>query len=108
MKAGCENTVFKEVIEVTEKAAETGAHAAMIVTPHYYKPRMDYVALCAHYTFLADRSPIPIILYNVPGFTGVDLEARTIIELAVRKFLAAGAKRRRDLRDIEILNRQMP
>ena len=40
------------------------------------------MALCAHYTFLADRSPIPIILYNVPGFTGVDLETRTIIELA--------------------------
>ena len=77
---GCESTA--ETLELTEKAAAAGAHAAMIVTPHYYKPRMDHVALCTHYTFLADRSPIPIILYNVPGFTGVDLEARTIIELA--------------------------
>ena len=77
---GCESTA--EALELTEKAAAAGAHAAMIVTPHYYKPRMDHVALCAHYTFLADRSPIPIILYNVPGFTGVDLEARTIMELA--------------------------
>ena len=78
---GCESTA--ETLELTEKAAAAGAHAAMIVTPHYYKPRMDHVALCAHYTFLADRSPIPIILYNVPGFTGVDLETQTIIELAV-------------------------
>ena len=77
---GCESTT--ETMVLTEKAADAGAHAAMIVTPHYYKPKMDHVALCAHYTFVADRSPIPIILYNVPGFTGVDLEARTIIELA--------------------------
>jgi 4-hydroxy-2-oxoglutarate aldolase len=77
---GCEST--QETLDLSEKAAKAGAHAAMIVTPHYYRPRMDHKALCAHYTFLADRSPIPIILYNVPGFTGVDLEARTIIELA--------------------------
>jgi 4-hydroxy-2-oxoglutarate aldolase len=77
---GCQSTT--ETLELTEKAAVAGANAAMIVTPHYYKPRMDHTALCAHYTFVADRSPIPIILYNVPGFTGVDLEARTIIELA--------------------------
>ena len=77
---GCESTA--ETLELTEKAASAGAHAAMIVTPHYYRPRMDHVALCTHYTTLADRSPIPIILYNVPGFTGVDMEAQTIIELA--------------------------
>ncbi|OQY50866.1 MAG: hypothetical protein B6240_00910, partial [Desulfobacteraceae bacterium 4572_87] len=77
---GCEST--SETLELTEKAAVAGAHATMIVTPHYYKPRMNHTALCAHYTFVADRSPIPIILYNVPGFTGIDLEARTIIELA--------------------------
>jgi len=77
---GCEST--SETLELTEEAAKAGADAAMIVTPHYYRPRMDHTALCAHYTFLADRSPIPIILYNVPGFTGVDLEPRTIIELA--------------------------
>ena len=77
---GCESTA--ETLELTEKAAEAGARAAMIVTPHYYRPRMDHVALCTHYTTLADRSPIPIILYNVPGFTGVDMEAQTIIELA--------------------------
>ncbi|MCP4578958.1 MAG: dihydrodipicolinate synthase family protein [Deltaproteobacteria bacterium] len=77
---GCESTT--ETLELTEKAAATGAHAAMIVTPHYYKPKMDHTALCSHYIFVADRSPIPIILYNVPGFTGVDLTARTIMELA--------------------------
>jgi 4-hydroxy-2-oxoglutarate aldolase len=54
----------------------------MVLTPHYYKSRMDHTALAAHYTAIADRSAIPIILYNVPAFTGLDLTARTIMELA--------------------------
>jgi 4-hydroxy-2-oxoglutarate aldolase len=77
---GCEST--GETLELTEKAATLGANAAMIVTPHYYKPRMDRRALVTHYTRIADRSPIPIILYNVPAFTGIDLSAEIIIELA--------------------------
>ena len=77
---GCESSM--ETIELTEKAAGLGANAVMVVTPHYYKSRMDHRALVMHYTMIADRSPIPIILYNVPVFTGIDLSAETIIELA--------------------------
>ena len=77
---GCEATV--ETLELTEKAAQCGADAAMVVTPHYYKGKMDHRALLAHYTFLADRSPIPIVLYNVPANTGVDMTAETMIALA--------------------------
>ena len=78
--AGCEAT--GRTIELTEKAAALGAHAAMVVTPHYYKGKMDHRALVRHYTAIADRSPIPIILYNAPASTGVDMTAETIIELA--------------------------
>jgi len=77
---GCNST--GETVELTEEAAHLGANAAMVVTPHYYKPRMDHKALVVHYTTIADKSPIPIILYNVPAFTGIDLSAGTIIELA--------------------------
>ncbi|NIS67705.1 MAG: dihydrodipicolinate synthase family protein [Proteobacteria bacterium] len=77
---GCEST--SNTIELTEKAARFGADAAMVVTPHYYKPRMDHRALVRHYEMIADHSPIPIILYNVPAFTGIDLAAETIIDLA--------------------------
>ncbi len=77
---GCDAT--GETVELTEEAARLGADAAMVVTPHYYKARMDHQALVTHYTTIADRSPIPIILYNVPAFTGIDLSAETIIELA--------------------------
>jgi len=76
---GCEATW--ETVELTEKAARFGAPAAMVVTPHYYKARMDHRALVGHYTTIADHSPIPIILYNVPASTGIDLSAETIIEL---------------------------
>ncbi|UCF81958.1 MAG: dihydrodipicolinate synthase family protein [Desulfobacteraceae bacterium] len=77
---GCESSI--ETIELTEKAANVGAHAAMVVTPHYYRARMDHRSLVTHYTMIADRSPIPIILYNVPGFTGIDLSVETVNELA--------------------------
>jgi 4-hydroxy-2-oxoglutarate aldolase len=77
---GCESTT--ETLELTEKASALGANAAMVVTPHYYKARMDRRALVTHYTTIADRSPIPILLYNVPAFTGIDLSAEIIIELA--------------------------
>ena len=77
---GCNST--GETVKLTEKAARLGANAAMVVTPYYYKAGMDHKALVIHYTDIADRSPIPIILYNVPAFTGIDLSAETIIELA--------------------------
>ena len=77
---GCNST--GETVKLTEKAARLGANAAMVVTPYYYKARMDHKALVVHYTAIADESPIPIILYNVPAFTGIDLSADTIIELA--------------------------
>lgn len=77
---GCEST--RETVAMTEEAAERGAQAAMVVTPHYYKGRMSHKALVEHYTALADGASIPIILYNVPAFTGVDLPAETIVELS--------------------------
>jgi 4-hydroxy-2-oxoglutarate aldolase len=77
---GCESTI--ETLELTEKAARLGANAAMVVTPHYYKARMNHGAQVTHYTMIADHSPIPIIIYNVPAFTGIDLGVETITELA--------------------------
>ncbi|MFW6056407.1 MAG: dihydrodipicolinate synthase family protein [Chloroflexota bacterium] len=77
---GCEST--EETLELTEEAAGLGADAALIVTPHYYKSRMDRRALVTHYTTIADRSPIPVILYNVPASTGLDMGADVVIELS--------------------------
>ncbi|MCL5962721.1 MAG: dihydrodipicolinate synthase family protein [Chloroflexi bacterium] len=77
---GAEST--RETVAMTRKVADLGCHAAIVVTPHYYKPRMDSAALINHYLTVAESSPIPIVLYSMPTFTGVDPDASTIIKLA--------------------------
>ena len=80
--AGTGAEATRATLRLTKMAAENGADAAIIVTPCYYKPSMTGEALFQHYTTIADASPIPIILYNVPNYTGVELTADTVIRLA--------------------------
>lgn len=72
----------REAIDLTKRAAHIGADAALIVTPHYYRNQMNAVAWTLHYRALADASPIPILIYNVPALTTVEIDASTVIELA--------------------------
>jgi len=76
---GCEST--GETIALTRSAADAGADAALVITPSFYASRMTPQALVAHYESIAGASPIPIIVYNVPKFTGIDLDAATIARL---------------------------
>ncbi len=78
--AGAEST--RAALALARRAAELGADAAMIVTPWYYKSQMSGAALINHYRVVADSSPIPIVLYNMPASTGIDLDAATVIQLA--------------------------
>jgi len=66
----------------TKAAANLGAEVALVLTPHYYKAQMTAEALRRHYLALADASTIPLLLYQVPRFTGLELPVDTIIELA--------------------------
>jgi 4-hydroxy-2-oxoglutarate aldolase len=77
---GAESTA--ETIERTKRAAELGYHAALVKTPYYYKPSYKPDVLIAHYRRVADASPIPVMLYSVPQFTGVALEAPEVAVLA--------------------------
>lgn len=77
---GCEST--RQTIELTRQAAETGANAALVVTPHYYAPKMTPDSLVRHYRAVADASPIPILIYNVPKFTNVNVDAATLGRVA--------------------------
>ncbi|MBV8052037.1 MAG: dihydrodipicolinate synthase family protein [Acidobacteriaceae bacterium] len=71
-----------ETVRLTEYAAELGYDIAMVRTPHYYKTQMKPTNLLAFYRFVADRSPLPVIIYNFPQATGYDIPAELVIELA--------------------------
>jgi 4-hydroxy-2-oxoglutarate aldolase len=71
-----------ETLRLTEYAAELGYDVAMVRTPHYYKKQMAPANILAFYRTVADRSGLPIIIYNFPQATGYDIPADVVIELA--------------------------
>lgn len=77
---GCEAT--RETIWLTQQAARLGADAALVVTPAYYQPEMTSDNLVRHYWAVADASPVPVVMYNVPKFTNVDMDAATVVRAA--------------------------
>lgn len=77
---GAESTA--ETIERTKRAAELGYDAALVKTPYYYKPVYKPEVYFQHYRRVADASPIPVLLYSVPQFTGVALEPPEVIALS--------------------------
>jgi len=78
--SGMEST--RDTIDLTRRMAQAGADVALVVTPCYYRGRMTAAALEQHYRQVADASPIPVMLYNVPANTGLDLPAQAAINLA--------------------------
>ena len=78
--AGCES--LQATLRLTKKAAEAGCEAALILTPWYYKGGMNNDVLKAYFIELADKSPIPVILYNMPRNTGVEMNSALISELS--------------------------
>src|SRR6185369_12671010 len=71
-----------ETIKLCEYSAELGYDAAMVRTPHYYKMAMTSTAMLTFYRTVADRSPLPVIIYNFPPATGYDIPAEVVIDLA--------------------------
>jgi 4-hydroxy-2-oxoglutarate aldolase len=72
----------RATIELTKRAADAGCAAALIVTPFYYKNSMTADALKKHYDMLADQSPIPVMIYNVPANTGFNITPNIVAEIA--------------------------
>jgi 4-hydroxy-2-oxoglutarate aldolase len=71
-----------ETLRLTEYAAGLGYDVAMVRTPHYFRKQMQAANLLAFYRFVADRSPLPVMIYNFPQATGYDIPAELVIELA--------------------------
>ena len=78
---GSNNTA--EAIELTNHACEKGADAALVVTPYYNKPNQE--GLYAHYKAIAENSDIPIVIYNIPGRSIVDMNLETMNKLFLIK-----------------------
>jgi 4-hydroxy-2-oxoglutarate aldolase len=69
-------------LEMTKRAAAAGCDAALIVTPFYYKNSMTGEAFKKHYFTIADQSPIPVMIYNVPANTGLNIAPSVVAEIA--------------------------
>jgi 4-hydroxy-2-oxoglutarate aldolase len=69
-------------IAEAQRAAEAGADAVLVITPHFYRGQMTHAALAAHYETIADASPVPLVLYNIPQNTGVALSPETVARLS--------------------------
>ena len=72
----------RATIRATQRAADLGAHAAIVVHPSYYTGRMTEPILYEYYRAVSTESPIPVLVYNVPPFTGVNMPATFLARLA--------------------------
>jgi 4-hydroxy-2-oxoglutarate aldolase len=81
--AGCGDQSTRATIANCELAARASADFALVLPPSYFKGRMNSAALLAHYRAVADASPLPVVIYNMPASAaGLDLDAATICALA--------------------------
>jgi 4-hydroxy-2-oxoglutarate aldolase len=80
--AGCGHESTRATIAATRRAAAAGADAVLVKTPSVYRAHVTAAGLVSHYTAVADASPVPVLLYNFPASTGVNLTPDTVARLA--------------------------
>jgi 4-hydroxy-2-oxoglutarate aldolase len=83
---GLEST--RATVAFTRKAADLGADAALVLTPNYYKSQMTAEALRRHFEAVAEASPVPVLLYSVPAFTGLTFQPGLAATLAAHPRVA--------------------
>ena len=85
--AGTGSNNTREALELTRHAAEAGADAALLITPYYNKPNDR--GMYEHFRTIAEKCNIPIVLYNVPKRTGIDLKPDLVAKLSKVKNIVA-------------------
>jgi 4-hydroxy-tetrahydrodipicolinate synthase len=93
-------------IAATRRAATLGADAALVVAPYYNKP--DQRMLEAHYRAVADEGDLPVVVYNVPGRTGTNVNADTLLRLAEHPRIVAVKEASANLEQIMTIVRDRP
>lgn len=99
--AGAGSNSTQETIELTRYAKNAGADAALLITPYYNKPGQE--GLYQHYKTVAESVDLPLVLYNVPGRTGVDLLPATLARLAPLSNVVAVKEATADLERASII-----
>jgi 4-hydroxy-2-oxoglutarate aldolase len=69
-------------INEVRRAATCGAHAVLVITPNFYRTSMTQAALTDYYTAIADAAPVPVMLYSMPGLTGIAFAPETVARLS--------------------------
>ena len=85
--AGCGSYSTEAAIEMVRAAADVGADAVLVVVPYYNKP--SQAGLAAHFLAIADTSPLPIVVYNVPSRTVADISVETLAQVATHPKIVA-------------------
>jgi 4-hydroxy-tetrahydrodipicolinate synthase len=104
--AGTGSNSTQTAIRSTRRAAALGVDAALVVAPYYNKP--DQRMMEAHFRAVADEGDLPIVVYNIPGRTGVNLEAATLLRLADHPRIVAVKEASANMDQIQTLLRERP
>ncbi|MDR1377523.1 MAG: dihydrodipicolinate synthase family protein [Synergistaceae bacterium] len=80
---GCES--LRGTIELTKAAADRGADAALVINPCYYKRDLTESVLEKFYVAVADAAPVPVMIYNMPGNSGVNLSSKLVVRLSAHE-----------------------
>ena len=88
--AGTGSNNTREAVELTQYAADAGAEACLLITPYYNKPNVR--GLKEHFRQIGDSAEIPLILYNIPSRTGLNMSAETMVEIAAEVENVKGVK----------------
>lgn len=102
--AGCGSNDTRVALHHMETAARAGADVALVVCPYYNRPGQR--GLLAHYRYLADHGPLPILIYNIPGRAGIDMSTETMAELATHPKIVGCKESTGDIERISAIRHQ--
>lgn len=106
LTVGCGSNDTPSACEKVKRAASLGADYALVVAPYYNKPSQR--GLLRHFITVADSSPIPVIVYNVPSRTGVDISADTLSVLSSHNNIVACKEASTDMQSVTVKMKEAP